>query len=477
MVYRKLILASVAVAALLGHTDYAQAQCSGQPSANTICAGPASGGAGLPSFRASVTGDLPATVGTVKSVAATVPPTFLTVTGSPITASGTLGFGLVNSPADSYWGAKAAGAPGYLAFPTCNLANQALNYTPTTGFTCATVSGGGGGSNPGPPNNAVQFNQGGVFGGSATFTYVAPLLTINNNAATTPASGPGGTQFQSVGADNQNVYFTLDVFGNGTGVTPSFAGRHYGGTGAALAATGSGESLFNFGGYGYDGTATAQGGTMAIFTAQPWATGAHGTRVSFFTTPNNGTTRTEAVRVQPSGGLSIGSPYADPGIGGLNFTGVFQVNGNTMTFPAGPATLVSLSGNNAFTGNNTFSGINNFTSTFQINGNTMTFPSNAAILVQGVSSGTVTIPTGTYTNGTCTALTVTGSQASILSTDVLQASFSGDPTVAGGGFVAPNMLAIVDWVGNAVVGFKACNNTNQPITTTVATTINWRVSR
>jgi len=36
----------------------AAAQCSGQPSGNTICASPADGSAGLPNFRKVVTGDI-----------------------------------------------------------------------------------------------------------------------------------------------------------------------------------------------------------------------------------------------------------------------------------------------------------------------------------------------------------------------------------------------------------------------------------
>lgn len=57
--------------------------------ANTVWAGPTSGGAAAPTFRALVTADLPAGTGTVTSVAMTVP-TFLSVAGSPITTSGTL---------------------------------------------------------------------------------------------------------------------------------------------------------------------------------------------------------------------------------------------------------------------------------------------------------------------------------------------------------------------------------------------------
>jgi hypothetical protein len=49
----------IVFAALLLGLDSAQAQCSGQPSANQFCAGPASGGTGLPGWRAMVGADLP----------------------------------------------------------------------------------------------------------------------------------------------------------------------------------------------------------------------------------------------------------------------------------------------------------------------------------------------------------------------------------------------------------------------------------
>jgi hypothetical protein len=61
--------------------------------ANLVYAGPVSGGAAAPTFRAMVTADLPAGVGSVTSVALTLTgSTLLTlaVSGSPITTSGTL---------------------------------------------------------------------------------------------------------------------------------------------------------------------------------------------------------------------------------------------------------------------------------------------------------------------------------------------------------------------------------------------------
>jgi hypothetical protein len=55
---------------------------------NAIFAGPSSGAAAAPTFRSLTTADIPA-LSYVTSVAATVP-TFLSVSGSPITSSGTL---------------------------------------------------------------------------------------------------------------------------------------------------------------------------------------------------------------------------------------------------------------------------------------------------------------------------------------------------------------------------------------------------
>jgi hypothetical protein len=86
--------------------------------ANQIMAGPASGGAAPWGPRSMVAADLPAGVGTVASVAATltVPATLLTasVTGSPITGTGTIGLTLTlpNNPANTFWAGPASGGAG-----------------------------------------------------------------------------------------------------------------------------------------------------------------------------------------------------------------------------------------------------------------------------------------------------------------------------------------------------------------------------
>lgn len=83
--------------------------------ANTVWAGPTSGGAVVPTFRALVTADMPAGTGTVTSVAhtLTVPAIFSSsVTGSPLTTSGTIAdtVSLVNQNANLVWAGPSSGA-------------------------------------------------------------------------------------------------------------------------------------------------------------------------------------------------------------------------------------------------------------------------------------------------------------------------------------------------------------------------------
>ena len=79
--------------------------------------------------------------------------------------------------------------------------------------------------------------------------------------------------------------------------------------------------------------------------------------------------------------------------GSNNFTSTFQINGNTVTWPATTGTVPFLGTNQTWTGNNTFStGTDNFTGTFQIGGVTVTLP--------------VSVPNGGTGNATATANTV-----------------------------------------------------------------------
>lgn len=89
--------------------------------ANRILAGPASGPAATPGFRALVPADFPGSVGTVTSVALTVTvPAILSqsVTGSPVTSAGTLAIilTLVNQAANTVFAGATSGGPSTPSF-------------------------------------------------------------------------------------------------------------------------------------------------------------------------------------------------------------------------------------------------------------------------------------------------------------------------------------------------------------------------
>lgn len=85
-------------------------------SPNTIWAGPAIGPSlGQPTFRALTIADLPAGVGTVTSVAMSVPTEF-TLAGSPITSSGTLAVTKATQAANRVWAGPTTGAAAQPSF-------------------------------------------------------------------------------------------------------------------------------------------------------------------------------------------------------------------------------------------------------------------------------------------------------------------------------------------------------------------------
>jgi hypothetical protein len=129
---------------------------------NAIFAGPSSGAAAAPTFRSLTTADIPA-LSYVTSVAATVP-AFLSITGSPITSSGTL--------AISYSGTALPIANGGTGQTTASAAFNALSPVTTTGDL---IIGNG-------TNSATRLAIG-------ANTYV---LTSNGTTATWAASTGGG---------------------------------------------------------------------------------------------------------------------------------------------------------------------------------------------------------------------------------------------------------------------------------------------
>jgi len=96
-------------------------------SANLVFAGPSSGGAAAPTFRALTAADLPAGTGSVTSVGLSLPAIF-TVTVTPVTSSGTLTAVLANQSANLVFAGPASGgaaAPTFRALTAEDLPAQA----------------------------------------------------------------------------------------------------------------------------------------------------------------------------------------------------------------------------------------------------------------------------------------------------------------------------------------------------------------
>lgn len=152
--------------------------------ANTVFAGPTTGGAAAPAFRTLVTADLPAGTGTVTSVAvALVVPAFLTgsgITGSPITTNGTITITLTlaNQNANTFFAGPTSGgaaAPTFRTIVAADLPGSLVQVLSTTlssanilallGTPITLVAAPGGGFRIVPLSITIVF-----FGGSAAYT-------------------------------------------------------------------------------------------------------------------------------------------------------------------------------------------------------------------------------------------------------------------------------------------------------------------
>lgn len=175
--------------------------------ANFVLAGPSSGSAAAPTFRALVAADIPS-IGSVTSVAATlsVPAVFSSsVTGSPITSSGTLALAitLANEAANSVWAGPTSGGSSLPTFRALVVADIPASGYPTFG---ATVFQGGW-------QDKVQTASGAS--DALTFPATVFITTAGVDATTlgTPvAGGPG------VGNDGDKL-MVIDASGHAHTIT------------------------------------------------------------------------------------------------------------------------------------------------------------------------------------------------------------------------------------------------------------------
>src|SRR5215468_1012174 len=187
------IVAALAALALLALTTEAEAQCTGQPGANRVCAGPVSGGSGLPTFRALVPADIPAVGGGVTSWQGAAGGAR---TGAVVAQSGDYSFSLISGqftlaqfPAlsgnDILLGSKGSTAVGEVPLLNCAAGNT-LNYSTTTHlFSCNAIPAGG-------VTNFTAGNLSPLFTTSVATPTTTPALTfaLSNAAQNAVFVGP-----------------------------------------------------------------------------------------------------------------------------------------------------------------------------------------------------------------------------------------------------------------------------------------------
>lgn len=170
----------------------------------------------------------------------------------------------------------------------------------------------------------MRIDQSGFVGIGTYVVSPDSLLTLNANTGASVAPSTG-TLLHLVGADSTNARMELEAY---TGVS-QVVGKRANGTQAAKTAASAANNLLSIQGAGWDTAAYSTVGQITIAPRETMSPTARGGSIGFLTVHLTTTTLVEAVRIQPSGGMSIGAAAiaADPGIGSLNMTGALAAAG------------------------------------------------------------------------------------------------------------------------------------------------------
>jgi hypothetical protein len=241
--------------------------------ANSFFAGPTTGAAATPTFRAIVAGDLPAGTGTVTSVGLTLP-SFLSVTPSTITSAGTFTVTLATQTANLVFASPngSTGAPTFRSLVAADLpanvsslntltgavtlaAGTGITLTPSGNTITVAASSSGGITGPGTSINTAIATWNGTTGAALLnndLLYASDVLHVTDPATdlVIPAFTVRGGNQVAVGASHDGGALTL--LGGGITNGTSF------GTAGAVNITGGANA-----GLGNGGAITLTGGTSA----------------------------------------------------------------------------------------------------------------------------------------------------------------------------------------------------------------------
>lgn len=173
-------------------------------------------------------------------------------------------------------------------------------------------------------------------------------LTINANTLAPAALSTNGIHL--VGADAGGFGITIDTYGT---VSTGLFARKALGTSLSKSAVTADTLLVNNNGAGWNGASYTTGGAFKVFAAETYAGGISGGYVTLSTVVKTTATLLEAVRVQASGGVSIGltafNAANDPGAGSLIVTNAITsqtriVNGTVPVGTTGSCVASSFAG-------------------------------------------------------------------------------------------------------------------------------------
>jgi hypothetical protein len=174
---------------------------------NAIFAGPSSGAAAAPTFRALTTTDIPA-LSYVSSVALALP-SIMTVSGSPVTSSGTLTGTLTTQAVNAIFAGPSSGAaaaPTFRALTTTDI--PALSYVTSVGWTGGIVTVATQTTTPaftiaGTSGGIPYFNSGTTWATSAALA--ANSIVLGGGAGAAPATTTTGTGVVTALGNNANA--------------------------------------------------------------------------------------------------------------------------------------------------------------------------------------------------------------------------------------------------------------------------------
>lgn len=192
----------------------------------------------------------------------------------------------------------------------------------------------------------INTNQQWYLGTTSLTPASGTTLTVSQNTGGTPGtSALGNIIGQFIAADAALGILTLDIFG-AQGV---FSPRYAGGTQASKTAAPVNTVVFGFGPQGWDGV-SAYGNLASIDFATVNQTSAtdHSGSVRVRTVASGSTTLAEAIRIQGSGGVSIGTT-TDPGTGSLQLNAQMFMPNITTSSAAQTGTVCWTTGTGKFT--------------------------------------------------------------------------------------------------------------------------------